>query len=140
MQRCAIFFSLSGELFALHLIPGIFRSAGPKKPCPAEPGCKWCTTNPDKAQCSKYCGGAHGPIVQTAPLAGGAESNEVEIIILVDRGLVESFLNRRAVISSFISEIMSETTPAPAERTVAVSPAPAGVTCKFEGYALQELA
>ena len=106
-------------------------------------GCEWCTTNPDKSQCSKYCPAeqTHGAIVQTAPLAGGAEAdgNEIEIIALVDRGLVESFLNRRAVISSFISEIMEETTPSPAERTVAVSPAPAGVSCTFESYALQEL-
>jgi hypothetical protein len=74
--------------------------------------------------------------------AGGAASdgNQVEVIALVDRGLVESFLNRRAVISSFISEIMAETTPAPADRTVAVAPTPAGVTCKFESYALEELA
>ena len=52
---------------------------------------------------------------------------------------MESFLNRRAVISSFVSEIMGETTPAPADRTVAVAPSPSGVTCKFEGFALQEI-
>ena len=119
------------------------KCAGAKKPCPSAPQCEWCTTNPDKAQCSKYCPSeqAHGAIVQTAPLAGGAESdgNEVEIIALVDRSLVETFLNRRAVISSFITEIMGETTPPPAERTVAVSPSPAGVSCKFESYALQQL-
>lgn len=57
----------------------------------------------------------------------------------VRSGLVESFLNRRAVISSFITEIMGETTPPPADRTVAISPTPAGVSCKFESYALQEL-
>jgi hypothetical protein len=106
-------------------------------------GCEWCTTNPDKSQCSKYCPSeqAHGAIVQTAPLAGGAESdeNEIEIIALVDRGLVESFLNRRAVISSFITEIMGEAVPPPEERTVAVSAVPSGVSCKFESYALQEL-
>jgi len=70
--------------------------------------------------------------MQVAPLAGGAQSDgfRVELVLLVDRGLVESFLNRyirlprrvlipyaisaahpevipsRAVISSFVSEIM----------------------------------
>ena len=101
----------------------------------------WCTTNPDKAQCSKYCPSeqTHGAIVQTAPLAGGPDKNQIEIIALVDRGLVESFLDRRAVVSSFITEIMAETTPAPADRTVAVTPLPAGVSCQFESYALHEL-
>lgn len=80
-------------------------------------------------------------IKQVAPLAGGAESDnhEVELVLLVDRGLVESFLNRRAVISSFVSEIMSETSPAPAERTVFIGEAPSGVTCEFRGYELMEL-
>ena len=80
-------------------------------------------------------------IKQVAPLAGGAESdgNAVELVLLVDRGLVESFLNRRAVISSFVSEIMAETTPTPAERTVFVAKAPSGVTCTFAGYELMEL-
>ena len=76
-----------------------------------------------------------------APLAGGVESdgNAVELVLLVDRGLVESFLNRRAVISSFVSELMAETTPAPVDRTVFVTKAPSGVTCTFEGYELMEL-
>jgi sucrose-6-phosphate hydrolase SacC (GH32 family) len=80
-------------------------------------------------------------IKQVAPLAGGVQSdgNAVEIVVLVDRGLVESFLNRRAVISSFVSELMAETTPAPAERTVFVAEAPSGVTCTFVGYELMEL-
>ncbi len=80
-------------------------------------------------------------IKQVAPLAGGVESDDsvVELVVLVDRGLVESFLNRRAVISSFISEIMAESTPAPSERTVFIANAPNGVTCKFVGYELMEL-
>ena len=80
-------------------------------------------------------------IKQVAPLAGGVESdgNAVELVLLVDRGLVESFLNRRAVISSFVSEVMAETTPTPAERTVFVAKAPSGVTCTFAGYELMEL-
>ena len=80
-------------------------------------------------------------IKQVAVLAGGAESdgNAVELVLLVDRGLVESFLNRRAVISSYVSEIMGETMPAPAERTVFVATAPSGVTCTFAGYELMEL-
>ena len=80
-------------------------------------------------------------IKQVAPLAGGAESdgNAVELVLLVDHGLVESFLNRRAVISSFVSEIMAETTPTPAERTVFVAKAPSGVACTFAGYELMEL-
>ena len=86
-------------------------------------------------------GALKSAIKQTAPLAGGAASdgNSIELVVLVDRGLVESFLNRRAVISSFVSEIMAETTPAPAERTVFVAPAPSGVTCQFRGYELMEL-
>ena len=69
-----------------------------------------------------------------------SDGNAVEIVVLVDRGLVESFLNRRAVIlSSFVSELMAETTPAPAERTVFVAEAPSGVTCTFVGYELMEL-
>ena len=80
-------------------------------------------------------------IKQVAPLAGGVESdgNAVELVLLVDRGLVESFLNRRAVISSFVSELMAEATPTPAERTVFVAKAPSGVTCTFAGYELMEL-
>ena len=75
-------------------------------------------------------------IKQSAPLAGGAESdnNEVELVLLVDRGLVEFFLNRRAVISSFVNEIMAETNPSPAERAVLVAEAPSGVTCAFVSY------
>jgi hypothetical protein len=47
--------------------------SGATKPCPAAPGCTWCTTNADKEQCKKYCPSerANGdPIVQTALLAG----------------------------------------------------------------------
>ena len=114
----------------------------PRKPCPGHAGCSWCPALNNKHQCSEYCpAAAGGKILQTAPLAGGLESDDgaLELILLVDRGLVESFLNRRAVISSFVSEIMGETTPAPADRTVAVAPSPSGVTCKFEGFALQEI-
>ena len=81
------------------------------------------------------------PIVQTAPLRGGAASDggAVEIYILVDNGLVESFANRRAVISSFASELMGDTTPAPADRAVFVAPVPDGVTCAFAGWPLISL-
>ena len=80
-------------------------------------------------------------IKQVAPLAGGVESdgNTVELVVLVDRGLLESFLNRRAVISSFVSELMADTTPTPPERTVFVAKAPSGVKCTFVGYELMEL-
>ena len=50
-------------------------------------------------------------IVQTAELTGGLGDDPLELIVLVDNALVESFLNRRAVISSWISEIMRDTEP-----------------------------
>lgn len=74
-------------------------------------------------------------IKQVASLAGGIESDShaVELVLLDDRSLVEFFLNRLMVISSFVPEIMSETTPAPAEPTLFVTEAPSGVACSFMG-------
>lgn len=43
------------------------------------------------------------------------------------------------MISSFVSELMAEATPAPADRTVSVAPTLAGITCKFESYVLEEI-
>lgn len=84
---------------------------------------------------------ASPPIVQTAPLAGGVESDggAVEVYVLVDGALVESFLNRRAVISSWVSEVMSGTSPSAFNRTVLVAPVPEGVRCAFQGHELMSI-
>jgi sucrose-6-phosphate hydrolase SacC (GH32 family) len=93
-------------------------------------------------------------IVQTAPLPGGhgeaaaaaAGGGGVQLYILVDHALIESFLNRRAVITSWISELMSEPAPGGApgaggaeERAVYALPAPAGVACTFSSAELTAL-
>ena len=84
---------------------------------------------------------ASPPIVQTAPLAGGVESDggAIEVYVLVDGALVESFLNRRAVISSWVSEVMSDTSPSAYNRTVLVAPVPEGVRCAFQGHELMSI-
>ena len=61
--------------------------------------------------------------------------------VLVDGALVEIFGNHRAVISSFVTELMEEgvdVTP-PEDRCTFAMPSPAGVRCSFSAYELVAL-
>lgn len=65
----------------------------------------------------------------------------VVIDVLVDGALLEVFGNRRAAISSFITEVMQEQTTiaVPQDRVVFAAPVPAGVTCTYATHGLTPL-
>lgn len=88
-------------------------------------------------------GGADKAITQTAPLRGGLDSKGgegVELVVLLDGALIEVFLNRRAVISSFSTHVFAAgSSTAPASRSnFALSP-PAGVTCSVAAWSMKKL-
>jgi sucrose-6-phosphate hydrolase SacC (GH32 family) len=95
------------------------------------------TQCPDRVTC--------GPdaIVQTAPLQGGGldVGEPVQLTVMLDGGLVESYLNNRSVMSVWVVEVMNATTAGltPALRTAAALTPPAGVTCHWESHELQAL-
>ena len=53
-----------------------------------------------------------------------------------DHAMVESFLNRRAVLSSFITEVMNDTAPTPDQRVAVMPPPPSGVRCTLRTWQL----
>ena len=95
------------------------------------------TQCPDRVAC--------GPdaVVQTAPLQGGGlgAGEPVELTVLLDGGLVEAYLNNRTVMSVWVVEVMNEKAAgrAPAARTAAALPPPAGVSCHWESHELRAL-
>lgn len=64
--------------------------------------------------------------------------NTIKIEVLVDNGMLELFGNDRAVISSFVSEVMADTTNVdPADRLNHLSVTAEGVTCTYEAHNLE---
>ena len=78
-------------------------------------------------------------VVQTAPLADGPGEQGVLIDVLVDQAMVEAFVNRRAVLSSFVAEVMADTAPKPEERLAFMLPPPPGVSCEARSWSLAPL-
>ena len=79
--------------------------------------------------------------MQGAPLADGmgSDGRALDLYVLVGGGLVESFLNRRAVLSSWVPNAIAMDA-AINDRVVFLAPAPPGVQCTFAGWALMALA
>ena len=88
-------------------------------------------------------GGADKAIVQTAPLRGGLDgngANKVELVVLLDGALLEVFLNRRAVISSFATHVFAAGgSTSPADRSNFALAPPEGVTCSAAAWPLKKL-
>jgi hypothetical protein len=83
-------------------------------------------------------------IVQTTAAGLVVQPGESSLVldVLVDGALLEVFGNRRAVISSFVTELMSEgtTVMAPADRaTFLAAPPVGGLACKWEAHRLMGL-
>ena len=53
--------------------------------------------------------------------------------------LVEAFVNRRAVLSSFVTEVMADTAPKPEGRLAFMLPPPPGVSCEARSWSLAPL-
>ena len=83
--------------------------------------------------------GGRGGLMQTAPLRGGLGPDGLQLFVLLDYALIEAFANRRAVLSSWVGQIMWKDTPAPADRKVFALPPPEGVTCRFQAWGLTPL-
>jgi sucrose-6-phosphate hydrolase SacC (GH32 family) len=77
-------------------------------------------------------------IVQTAPLADGP-GPRVLLDVLVDHAMVEAFVNRRAALSSFVTEVMADAAPPPEQRLAFMLPPPPGVSCEVRSHALSPL-
>merc|ERR1712083_302752 len=94
-------------------------------------------------QCQDHVTCGPNAVVQTAPLVGGLDGpeNGVELFVLVDNGLVEAYLNRRVVMSVWVTELMNETAlgHGPAQRKSTPLTPPKGVTCSFESWGLMPL-
>lgn len=92
---------------------------------------------PDRVTCGPKA------IVQTAPLQGGGlgATEGVELVVMLDGGLVEAYLNRRSVMSVWIVEVMNSTAAGytPADRLATAIRPPAGVSCQFESHELTPL-
>ena len=67
------------------------------------------------------------------------QDSKLELYVLLDSVLIETFLNRRAVISSFATHVFTQG-PAPEERGVFVVQPPAGVVCQTHAYSLMTIA
>jgi len=53
--------------------------------------------------------------------------------------MVEAFVNRRAVLSSFVTEVMADTAPTPEGRLAFMLPPPPGVSCEARSWSLAPL-
>jgi hypothetical protein len=81
---------------------------------------------------SQVEGAAKPKLLQTAPLHNSTEGEGIQLYMLLDYALIEAFANRRAVLSSWVGQIMWHDAPSPDERQTFVLPAPAGVECTFQ--------
>ena len=83
-------------------------------------------------------GGADAGITQTAPLQLDA-SEPIEMVVLLDGALLEVFLNRRVVLSSFATHVFGKPQPAPALRSNFVLTPPNGIECVAHAWQMRRL-
>ena len=100
---------------------------------------KTCCAGNDSGDRSEAAAAAKPGLLQTAPLLNSTAGEGIQLYVLLDYALIEAFANRRAVISSWVGQIMWHDAPPPDERRTFVLPAPAGVACTFQSWELQPL-
>ena len=76
---------------------------------------------------------------QQGALLNHTSEEGVQLYVLVDYALIEAFANQRAVLSSWVGQIMWHDVPPPDERRTFVLPPPVGVKCTFQSMELMPL-